>query len=83
MEFHAADPIVLTNANVVAADRVFPGWIAVESGRIVEIGEGGGPKGAIDCQGDYLLPGLSSCTPTISRRISCRGRGCSGTPAAR
>jgi alpha-D-ribose 1-methylphosphonate 5-triphosphate diphosphatase len=58
MEFHAADPIVLTNAEVVAADRVFPGWIAVESGRIVEIGEGGGPKGAIDCQGDYLLPGL-------------------------
>ena len=58
MEFHAADPIVLTNANVVAADRVFLGWVAVDDGRIVEIGEGRGPKGGIDCQGDYLLPGL-------------------------
>jgi alpha-D-ribose 1-methylphosphonate 5-triphosphate diphosphatase len=58
MEFHAADPTVLTNAQIVAADRVFPGWIAVGQGRIVEIGEGRGPKGEIDCQGDYLLPGL-------------------------
>jgi alpha-D-ribose 1-methylphosphonate 5-triphosphate diphosphatase len=58
MEFHAADPIVLTNANVVVADRVFLGWIAAEHGRIVESGEGRGPKDGIDCQGDYLLPGL-------------------------
>jgi alpha-D-ribose 1-methylphosphonate 5-triphosphate diphosphatase len=58
MEFHAADPMVLTNANVVAADRVFPGWVAIDQGRIVEVGEGRGPKGGIDCQGDYLLPGL-------------------------
>jgi len=58
MEFHAADPLVLTNAKVVAADRVFLGWVATDHGRIVETGEGCGPKGAIDCQGDYLLPGL-------------------------
>ncbi len=58
MEFHAANPLVLTNASVVAADRVFPGWVAVDDGRIVEIGEGRGPKDGIDCQGDYLLPGL-------------------------
>jgi alpha-D-ribose 1-methylphosphonate 5-triphosphate diphosphatase len=58
MEFDAADPIVLTNANVVAADRVFLGWVAVDHGRIVEIGEGHGPKDGIDCQGDYLAPGL-------------------------
>jgi alpha-D-ribose 1-methylphosphonate 5-triphosphate diphosphatase len=58
MEFHAADPFVLTNANVVAADHVFLGWVAVGDGRIVETGEGRGPKGGIDCQGDYLLPGL-------------------------
>ncbi len=58
MEFRAANPLVLTNASVVAADRVFPGWVAVDDGRIVEIGEGRGPKDGIDCQGDYLLPGL-------------------------
>jgi alpha-D-ribose 1-methylphosphonate 5-triphosphate diphosphatase len=58
LEFHAADPIVVTNANVVAADRVFLGWVAVDHGRIVETGEGRGPKDGIDCQGDFLLPGL-------------------------
>lgn len=58
MEFHVADPVVLANAQVVAADRVFSGWVAAENGRIVEIGEGHGPKGSVDCQGDYLLPGL-------------------------
>jgi alpha-D-ribose 1-methylphosphonate 5-triphosphate diphosphatase len=58
MEFHAAAPLVLTNARVVAAERVFPGWIATDRGRIVEIGDGRGPKDGIDCQGDYLLPGL-------------------------
>ena len=51
MEFHAADPLVLTNAKVVAADRVFLGWVATDHGRIVE-------TGGIDCQGDFLLPGL-------------------------
>jgi alpha-D-ribose 1-methylphosphonate 5-triphosphate diphosphatase len=58
MEFHAADPLVLTNAKIVAADRVFLGWLATDRGRIVETGEGHGAKGGIDCQGDYLLPGL-------------------------
>jgi len=78
MEFHAADPIVLTNANVVAADRVFPGWVAVAQGRIAEIGEGRGPKGGIDCQATICCPVWSSCTPTISSRISCRARASSG-----
>jgi len=58
MEFHAADTLVLANAKIVAADRVFPGWVAADDGRIVEIGEGRGPEGEIDCQGDFLLPGL-------------------------
>ena len=58
MEFHAADPLVLTNAKVVAADHVFLGWVATDHGGIVETGEGCGPKGAIDCQSDFLLPGL-------------------------
>jgi len=58
MEFHAAEPVVVGNATVVAGDRTFPGWVAVEHGRIVEVGEGRGPGDAIDCQGDFLLPGL-------------------------
>jgi alpha-D-ribose 1-methylphosphonate 5-triphosphate diphosphatase len=58
MEFHADDSLVFTNATVVTAERAFAGHVVVESGRIVEIGEGRGPREGIDCEGDYLLPGL-------------------------
>jgi alpha-D-ribose 1-methylphosphonate 5-triphosphate diphosphatase len=58
MEFGAADEALFVNANVVAADRVFLGWVAVAGGRIAEIGEGGAPRGGLDLHGDYLLPGL-------------------------
>jgi alpha-D-ribose 1-methylphosphonate 5-triphosphate diphosphatase len=58
MQFGAADEALFVNANVVAADRVFRGWVAVAKGRIVEIGEGAAPRGGVDCGGDHLLPGL-------------------------
>ena len=58
MEFRGDDPMVLTNATVVTADRAFAGHVVVEGGRIVEVGEGAGPRGGFDCEGDYLLPGL-------------------------
>ena len=58
MEFGAADDALFVNANVVAADRVFIGWVAVANGCIAEIGEGSGPRGGLDLRGDYLLPGL-------------------------
>lgn len=51
--------LVLANADLVLADRVVErGWIAVEKGRIVEIGEGPPPAGALDCGGDVVVPGL-------------------------
>ena len=55
---------ILTNARVVLADRVIAtGWVAVDDGRIVEIGEGDAGDGtfaggAEDFGGDLLLPGL-------------------------
>jgi alpha-D-ribose 1-methylphosphonate 5-triphosphate diphosphatase len=58
MEFDADDSLVFTNATVVTAERAFAGHVVVEGGRIVEIGEGAGQQGGIDCEGDYLLPGL-------------------------
>lgn len=58
MEFRAADPLVLTNATVVTAEHAFPGYVVVEQGRIAEIGEGRGPQGGVDCEGDCLIPGL-------------------------
>ena len=58
MEFRVTDPIVFTNATVVTADRAFVGHVVVQGGRIAEVGEGRGPRGGVDCGGDYLLPGL-------------------------
>jgi alpha-D-ribose 1-methylphosphonate 5-triphosphate diphosphatase len=58
MEFRATDPVVFNNATIVTAERAFVGHVVAEGGRIVEIGEGPGSQGGVDCEGDYLLPGL-------------------------
>jgi alpha-D-ribose 1-methylphosphonate 5-triphosphate diphosphatase len=51
--------IVINNARIVLADEVIEGgYIAVENGRITEIGEGSAPESSVDFGGDLLLPGL-------------------------
>ncbi|KAA5603585.1 alpha-D-ribose 1-methylphosphonate 5-triphosphate diphosphatase [Blastochloris sulfoviridis] len=53
------DSFVLSNANVVLADRVLDrGWVAVSAGRIAEIGEDTPPERGRDLGGSLLLPGL-------------------------
>ncbi|MEO1199757.1 MAG: alpha-D-ribose 1-methylphosphonate 5-triphosphate diphosphatase [Pseudomonadota bacterium] len=50
---------VLTNAILVLPDEVIDGHVAVDDGGITGIGAGGYQgAGAIDCEGDYILPGL-------------------------
>jgi alpha-D-ribose 1-methylphosphonate 5-triphosphate diphosphatase len=50
---------VLANARVVTRDDAFLGAVRVEGGRIAEIVEGAGARnGDLDCEGDWLLPGL-------------------------
>ena len=54
-----ADSTELANARLVLEDRVMPGRIAIDRGRIVDIAEGDRvPRAAIDCGGDYLMPGI-------------------------
>ena len=54
----AAD-FVLSDARLVLPDRVIEhGWIAVNGGRIAEIGEGAAPADALSLAGDTLIPGL-------------------------
>ena len=50
---------ILSNAQLVTADRVFNGTVVLRNGLIVEVDEGISrlPQ-AHDLQGDYLLPGL-------------------------
>lgn len=55
----AGVPLRLANAEVVTAEAQFRGAVTVEDGVIVAVEEGGGvPSGALDCQGELLLPGL-------------------------
>ncbi|MBY0383328.1 MAG: alpha-D-ribose 1-methylphosphonate 5-triphosphate diphosphatase [Xanthobacteraceae bacterium] len=53
------DETIIGNAKVVLADRIIErGWIACANGRISEFGEGTAPSGAIDADGDLVMPGL-------------------------
>ncbi len=65
---------ILANAIVVTADEAFPGSIQVRDGRIAAIGRGAGvPAGAVDLEGDYLLPGLVELhTDNLERHVSPR-----------
>jgi alpha-D-ribose 1-methylphosphonate 5-triphosphate diphosphatase len=54
-----APETILANARVVLADRVIErGWVALADGRVAEVGEGRGPAGSIDTEGDLVMPGL-------------------------
>ncbi|MDZ4100152.1 MAG: alpha-D-ribose 1-methylphosphonate 5-triphosphate diphosphatase [Hydrogenophaga sp.] len=50
--------ISFRNAQVVLADQVMLGSLAVKNGRIDAIGTDVALASAIDCEGDYLMPGL-------------------------
>ncbi len=64
----------LANAEIVLDDRVLRGSVEFEDGRITGIQEGGKtPAGAIDCGGDYLIPGLIELhTDNLERHIQPR-----------
>jgi alpha-D-ribose 1-methylphosphonate 5-triphosphate diphosphatase len=50
---------ILTNARVVLADRVIVGTVATSGDSITGVSEGRSQApSAIDCEGDYLIPGL-------------------------
>ena len=52
------DTFVFTNARVVTAKAVFPGYVAISRGKAIEVGEGRAPERGYDCAGDLILPGL-------------------------
>jgi len=51
-------PAIFDNAEIVLADEIVRGWVAVEDGGIREIGTGKAPERGLDLDGDYLIPGL-------------------------
>ena len=54
-----SEELILTNAKIVTADAVIEGTVVVRDGVIVELApDPARGSGAVDCGGDYLLPGL-------------------------
>jgi alpha-D-ribose 1-methylphosphonate 5-triphosphate diphosphatase len=50
---------VFTNAAIVTSDRVISGTLTLRDGLIADLSEGRSSlPGAIECEGDFLLPGL-------------------------
>jgi alpha-D-ribose 1-methylphosphonate 5-triphosphate diphosphatase len=53
------DELVLTNVRIVTTDEVVDGTLVVRDGRVGEMAPGpSASAGALDCSGDWLLPGL-------------------------
>ncbi|GHF42950.1 alpha-D-ribose 1-methylphosphonate 5-triphosphate diphosphatase [Seohaeicola zhoushanensis] len=64
---------VFTNAQLVLDGEVRPGSLAVAEGRITAIGGPSSVPGAVDCEGDLLLPGLIELhTDNLERHLQPR-----------
>ncbi|MDO5606304.1 MAG: alpha-D-ribose 1-methylphosphonate 5-triphosphate diphosphatase [Paracoccus sp. (in: a-proteobacteria)] len=64
---------VLAHATLILPDRVQKGHVVIRDGMIAEIGEGSAPRGAIDCAGDHIAPGLVELhTDNLERHIQPR-----------
>ncbi|WBV41478.1 alpha-D-ribose 1-methylphosphonate 5-triphosphate diphosphatase [Pseudoroseomonas cervicalis] len=67
---------ILTNAQLVLPDRVEPGTLLLREGRIAEIQPGlSHAPGAIDLEGDYLIPGVIDVhTDNLERQVQPRAQ---------
>jgi len=68
------DTTIFANARIVLPSEVVTGTMLVRNGQIAAIDSGSArPRGAIDCAGDYLVPGLIELhTDNLERHISPR-----------
>ena len=68
------DELVIANARVVAPGGDFLGAVRIRDGLIDDVSEGAGvPAGALDCGGDYLIPGLVELhTDNLERHLHPR-----------
>ena len=66
--------LCLANAQLVLEDQVFTGAVTIEQGVICDITEGDHvPTGAVDCDGDLVIPGLVELhTDNVERHIEPR-----------
>ncbi|SDK43468.1 alpha-D-ribose 1-methylphosphonate 5-triphosphate diphosphatase [Aliiruegeria lutimaris] len=66
--------IILANAQLVLPEEVVTGSLRIAGGRIAGIGQGAAvPAGALDCEGDMVMPGLIELhTDNLERHIQPR-----------
>ena len=65
---------ILANARLVLKDEVISGGLVIKNGIITEVFSGSNvPSGALDCEGDFLSPGLVELhTDNLERHMSPR-----------
>ncbi len=65
---------ILTNAQIVTPDAIVHGTLAIRDGAIADISAGRSmATGALDCDGDYLIPGLVELhTDNLERHLQPR-----------
>lgn len=65
---------VIANARIVGPDAVIDGAVLIRDGRIADVSRGPiSAPGAIDCEGDYLIPGLVELhTDNLERHLQPR-----------
>lgn len=68
------DETILANARLVLPEREITGSLRMQGGEITDIAEGTAvPAGAVDCGGDYVVPGLIELhTDNLERHIRPR-----------
>ena len=66
--------VILTNANLVLPNEVVRGSVAVSNGKIARVDQGrSAVPSALDCEGDYLCPGLIELhTDNLERHLTPR-----------
>ena len=67
---------ILTNAEIVREDEIVRGTLVIRGGEIAEVSAGrSAVPGAVDCEGDHLIPGLIELhTDNLERHIEPRPR---------
>ncbi|MEM1300277.1 MAG: alpha-D-ribose 1-methylphosphonate 5-triphosphate diphosphatase [Pseudomonadota bacterium] len=68
------EEVILANAKLVLEDRISTGSVRIKHGVIVSVDEGSTTvPGALDCEGDYLAPGLIELhTDNLERHMQPR-----------
>ncbi|MEO1328208.1 MAG: alpha-D-ribose 1-methylphosphonate 5-triphosphate diphosphatase [Pseudomonadota bacterium] len=68
------DELILTNAHLVTPDEDFTGTVKIADGVIADVSRGGSQAaGAVDFEGDYLIPGLVELhTDNLERHLQPR-----------